>query len=33
MIRLWNSLTDEGQELVIMTGIILEAWLLFGLMV
>lgn len=28
--RIWNSLTDEGKDAVLIVAFLFEAWLLFG---
>ena len=30
--KIWNSLTEEGQTVVLIAAFIFEAWLLFGVM-
>ena len=30
--KIWNALTEEGQEFVLIAGFILECWILFGIM-
>ena len=30
--KIWNSLTEEGQSAVLIAAFIVEAWILFGVM-
>ena len=32
MIKLWNSLSDDAQDTLLIAGFILEAWFLFGVL-
>ena len=32
MIKLWDSLTDEGQECVLIAAFFIECWILFGVL-
>lgn len=31
--KLWNSLTEEAQNAILIAGLLLEIWFLFGVMV
>lgn len=33
MSKLWNSLTDEAQDAILVIGLLIECYILFGLII